>query len=49
MASAIVRGLGMPIGITDGGSGRAKELADLAGGQRFDSNGQLAKWSSTTA
>lgn len=42
MARAIVVGLGRPVGVTDGGSGRAAELAELVGGQVHATNRDLA-------
>jgi pyrroline-5-carboxylate reductase len=42
MARAIARGWGDPILCSDGGSGRARELARELGGQAFDSNVEVA-------
>jgi pyrroline-5-carboxylate reductase len=42
MARAIARGWGDPVLCSDGGSGRARELARELGGQAFDSNVEVA-------
>ncbi|HET6868566.1 MAG TPA: pyrroline-5-carboxylate reductase [Solirubrobacteraceae bacterium] len=42
MARAIARGWGDPVVCSDGGSGRARELARELGGQAFDSNVEVA-------
>jgi len=42
MARAIARGWGEPVLCSDGGSGRARELARELGGQAFDSNVEVA-------
>ncbi len=42
MARALARGLGEPVLVTDGGSGRALALADQLGGRAFSSNADLA-------
>lgn len=42
MARAIARGWGDPVMCSDGGSGRARELARELGGQAFDSNVEVA-------
>jgi pyrroline-5-carboxylate reductase len=42
MARAIARGWGDPVLCSDGGSGRAQELARELGGQAFDSNVEVA-------
>jgi pyrroline-5-carboxylate reductase len=43
MGSALARGLGEPILVTDGGSGRAKALAQELGGEAVASNAELAR------
>jgi pyrroline-5-carboxylate reductase len=43
MARALAVGLGEPALFTDGGSGRATELAALVGGEALSSNRELAK------
>ena len=43
MARALALGWGEPVLCTDSGSGRAKELAALVGGQALDSNRELAE------
>jgi pyrroline-5-carboxylate reductase len=43
MARALARGWGEPVLVSDGGSGRAKELADELGGEAFDSNLEVAE------
>jgi pyrroline-5-carboxylate reductase len=43
MARAIARGWGGPVLCSDGGSGRAKELAEELGGEAFDSNAAVAE------
>jgi pyrroline-5-carboxylate reductase len=42
MARALARGWGDPVLCSDGGSGRARELAQELGGQAFDSNVEVA-------
>lgn len=42
MARALARGWGDPVLVSDGGSGRARELASELGGQAFDSNVEVA-------
>src|SRR6185312_11724942 len=42
MARAIARGWGDPVLCSDGGSGRARQLAEELGGQAFDSNIEVA-------
>lgn len=42
MARALARGWGEPVLVSDGGSGRARELADELGGEALDSNVQVA-------
>ena len=42
MARALARGLGEPVLVTDGGSGRAAALAGELGGQACASNAELA-------
>lgn len=42
MARAIVAGLGRPVLVTDGGSGRANEVAALSGGEAVAGNAELA-------
>jgi pyrroline-5-carboxylate reductase len=42
MARALARGLGEPVLVTDGGSGRAAALAGELGGQAYSSNAELA-------
>ncbi len=43
MARALARGLGEPVLCTDGGSGRAKALAQELGGEALSSNAELAQ------
>ena len=43
MARALARGLGEPVLCTDGGSGRAKALAQELGGEALASNAELAQ------
>lgn len=43
MARALARGWGDPVLCSDGGSGRAQELADELGGEAFDSNVEVAR------
>src|SRR5215475_13015554 len=43
MARAIARGWGDPVLCSDGGSGRARELAAELGGEAFDSNVEVAR------
>src|SRR6478672_1033464 len=43
MARAIARGFGDPVLCSDGGSGRARELAEELGGEAFDSNVEVAR------
>lgn len=43
MARAIARGWGDPVLCSDGGSGRARELAAKLGGEAFDSNLEVAR------
>jgi pyrroline-5-carboxylate reductase len=42
MARALARGWGDPVLVSDGGSGRARELAAELGGEAFDSNVEVA-------
>jgi pyrroline-5-carboxylate reductase len=42
MARALARGWGDPVLVSDGGSGRAKALAQELGGEAFDSNVEVA-------
>jgi len=42
MARALARGWGEPVLVSDGGSGRAKGLAQELGGEAFDSNVEVA-------
>ena len=42
MARALARGWGDPVLVSDGGSGRARELARELGGEAFDSNAEVA-------
>ena len=42
MARALARGWGEPVLVSDGGSGRAKALADELGGEALDSNVDVA-------
>jgi pyrroline-5-carboxylate reductase len=42
MARALARGWGEPVLVSDGGSGRALELARELGGEAFDSNAEVA-------
>jgi pyrroline-5-carboxylate reductase len=42
MARALARGLGEPVLVTDGGSGRAAQLAGELGGHAYSSNADLA-------
>jgi pyrroline-5-carboxylate reductase len=42
MARALARGWGDPVLVSDGGSGRAQELARELGGEAFDSNVEVA-------
>jgi pyrroline-5-carboxylate reductase len=42
MARALARGWGDPVLVSDGGSGRAKALADELGGEALDSNVEIA-------
>lgn len=42
MARALARGWGEPVLVSDGGSGRAQELAAELGGEAFDSNVEVA-------
>jgi pyrroline-5-carboxylate reductase len=43
MARALARGWGDPVLCSDGGSGRARELAEELGGEAFDSNVEVAR------
>jgi pyrroline-5-carboxylate reductase len=43
MARALARGWGEPVLCTDSGSGRARELAALTGGEALESNAELAR------
>jgi pyrroline-5-carboxylate reductase len=43
MARALARGWGDPVLVSDGGSGRARALADELGGEAFDSNVEVAE------
>jgi pyrroline-5-carboxylate reductase len=43
MASAIARGWGDPVLCSDGGSGRARALAQELGGEAFESNAEVAE------
>jgi pyrroline-5-carboxylate reductase len=43
MARAIARGWGDPVLCSDGGSGRAKALAEELGGEAFESNAEVAE------
>src|SRR5437660_516161 len=43
MARALARGWGDPVVCSDGGSGRARELAEELGGEAFDSNVEVAR------
>src|SRR6185312_7937813 len=43
MARALARGCGDPVLCSDGGSGRARELAEELGGEAFDSNVEVAR------
>ncbi|HKO29057.1 MAG TPA: NAD(P)-binding domain-containing protein, partial [Solirubrobacteraceae bacterium] len=43
MARAIARGWGDPVLCSDGGSGRARALADELGGEALDSNVEVAE------
>jgi len=43
MARALARGWGDPVLVSDGGSGRARELARELGGEAFDSNVEVAE------
>jgi len=42
MARALARGWGDPVLVSDGGSGRARELAEELGGEALDSNVEVA-------
>ena len=43
MATALARGWGEPVLCTDGGSGRARTLAEATGGEALGSNAELAQ------
>jgi pyrroline-5-carboxylate reductase len=43
MARALARGWGDPVLCSDGGSGRARQLAEELGGEAFDSNVEVAR------
>jgi pyrroline-5-carboxylate reductase len=43
IARALARGWGDPVLVSDGGSGRARALADELGGEAFDSNLEVAR------
>ncbi len=43
MGAALARGLGEPVLATDSGSGRAQALVDELGGERLESNAELAR------
>src|SRR5690242_287919 len=43
MARALARGWGDPVLCSDGGSGRARALAEELGGEAFDSNVEVAR------